>query len=270
MAKISVCIEPVFGDLGYRERLEKIAAIGYTYYDLWFHNKTFDGSSLTDEKKDFSMLQEMNEKHGLVTNSFVHCHPDGGIQASLIDKNDRQWAIDSLDEVIPLAHKVGCKYLVSGSGNRDSSIGAAEAIENMVETLRQQAKVCEQQDITILLEPWNTVVDHPDCFLDDPQIGVDVIKAVDSPNVKLLYDIYHMQIMAGNQTQFIKDNLDYIAAFQIAGIPGRHEPIDNELNYPFIIREVQKAGFTGTFGLEYWPSMDHEESLKKSLKHLNV
>jgi hydroxypyruvate isomerase len=270
MAKISICVEPVFGNLDYKSRIEKIASIGYTYYDLWFHNKAFDGANLTDEMKDFDMLAELNEKHGLITNSFVFCHPDGGIEASLIDKKDRQLAVDSLGEIIPLAKKVGCKFLVSGSGNVDSSISNEEAVESVIETLKAQAPECEKEGIVILLEPWNTKVDHPDCFLDDPQLGVDVVKAVASPSVKLLYDIYHMQIMAGNQTEFIKENLEHISAFQIAGVPGRHEPFNNELDYPFIIREVQKAGFDGTFGLEYWPTMDHEESLKKSLELLDV
>ena len=96
-----------------------------------------------------------------------------------------------------------------------------------------------------------------------------MLKEVNSDNVKMLFDIYHMQIMTGNVTAFIKENIDYIGHFHVAGVPGRQEPIDNELNYRFIVKEIEKTGYKGAIGLEYWPSMDHEESLRLTLDYFN-
>jgi len=269
MVEIGVCIEPFFGDIPYKERIEKIASIGFKYYEFWFHNAGFDGKNLTDEKKDFDMIAELNYKLGLTTTCFVHCHPDGGIKASLINKDDRGLILNSLtEEIIPLAKKIGCKGLISGSGNVNPFISEKEAIENIVETLIQISKIVEKEDITLLLEPWNTKVDHPLNFLSDPQMAVNIIKDVNHKNIKLLYDIYHMQIMKGDIVRFIRENIQYIGHFHIAGVPGRKEPIDNELYYPFIIKESVAAGYKGVFGLEYWPTMPSEKSLEKVLEYL--
>ena len=269
MAKIGVCIESCFGDLDYESRIRKIAEIGYKYYDLWFHNKSFNGSELSNEKKDFDMISDLNQELGLVTTSFVHTHPDGGIELDLLDKSHKKQIIDSFDEILPLAKKINCKNLVSGSGNINPDISDEEAFENMVENLTACVPVLEAEGITILIEPWNNKVDHPNNWLNDPELTVDIIKAVGSSNIKLLYDIYHMQIMCGNHTAFMRENLEYIGHFQMAGVPGRNEPVDNEVNYPFLIREADRLGYSGVFGLEYWPAEDPEESLRKCLHHLD-
>ncbi len=264
MSKIGVCIETFFSDLSYKERIQKIHSIGFTNYEFWFHNKRFDGRQLIDESKDLNMIEELNDKYGLITTDFVFNHPDGGIVGSLIDKNDRNLLIDSLGEVISIAKKLNCKKLISGSGNKISALPNEEALDNMIEILIAVSKICEKDDITILLEPFNTKVDHPDYFLDDPFTCLKVLKAVNHKNARMLFDIYHMQIMSGNITGFIKENIEYIGHFHVAGVPGRHEPGNSELNYPFILSEIYKLGYKGYIGLEYWPSMDHTESLKQT------
>lgn len=270
MAKIGVCIEPCFGDMDYRSRIRNIAEIGFKYYDLWFHNKGFTGSALTEEKKDFGMIAELNEELGLITTSFVHTHPDGGIELALINKSQQSKIIDSFEEILPLAKKIKCKNLVSAGGNIDPDISDEAAFDNMVENLKACAPILESEGITALIEPWNNKVDHPDNWLNDPVLAVDIIKAVASPNVKLLYDIYHMQIMRGDHTAFLRENIAFIGHFQMAGVPGRHEPISNEVNYPFLLQEADNLGFDGVFGLEYWPTEKAEVSLAKCLKHLTA
>jgi len=140
----------------------------------------------------------------------------------------------------------------------------------MVETLREAAEICARNGVTLILEPFNSKVDHPDYFLDDPQTCVEVLEAVDHPNAKMLYDIYHMQIMAGNILDFVRKNLRHIGHFHIAGVPGRHEPDVSELNYPFILREIEKMGYQGHFGLEYWPTMAPEISLERARRYLGA
>jgi hydroxypyruvate isomerase len=112
-------------------------------------------------------------------------------------------------------------------------------------------------------------VDHRDAFLDDPRLTLRVVKFLKSPRLKILYDIYHMQIMGGDILSFVRENLEHIGHFHIAGVPGRHEPYLGELDYPRIIREVSAMGYTGCFGLEYWPLEAAEISLKKSLACLS-
>jgi hydroxypyruvate isomerase len=95
-----------------------------------------------------------------------------------------------------------------------------------------------------------------------------VLKQVGSPAVKLLYDIYHMQIMAGDITSFIRRNIAHLGHFHAAGVPGRHEPDSGELAYPFLLRELDRLGYQGCVGLEYWPTVDHAASLKRTKKYL--
>jgi hydroxypyruvate isomerase len=269
MAKVGVCIELFFSDRPYAERLERIAALGFRYYEFWFPDRRFDGSRLIDEEKDFGELAELNEKLGLTCTDFVFNHPEGGMVGSLIDKRDRSRILDSLEGTIERAKGIGCPALISAAGNRVAGISRPKAIESMIETLSACARVGERHGIVLLLEPFNTRVDHPDYFLDDPVVGLQVLKAVNSAAVRMLYDIYHMQIMSGNIVAFLRENLPWIGHVHVAGVPGRHEPEAGELNYPFILKELDRLGYRGGVGLEYWPRLDPAESLKRTRSYLS-
>jgi hydroxypyruvate isomerase len=268
MAKIGVCIEPFFSDLPYRERLARIRKLGFTFYEFWFTDKRFDGKRLVSEAKDLEELAALNAKYGLTCSDFVFNHPDGGVVAAMIDKRDRSKILDNLEGMIERGRKVGVKAFISGAGNRVQGFSRQEALENMVDTLKACAPICEKHGVTLLLEPFNTKVDHPDYFLDDPQACLDVLKQVASESIKMLFDIYHMQIMAGNVVAFIRANIRQIGHFHVAGVPGRHEPDDCELNYRYILEEIDRLGYPGYVGLEYWPTVDPAASLKRTRKYL--
>jgi hydroxypyruvate isomerase len=270
MAKLAVCIEPFFPDLPYAERLARVRRLGFRHYEFWFLDKRFDGKTLIDEKKNLEELAECNARYGLTCTDFVFNHPDGGVVAALIDKRDHGKLLDTLEGIIEQGRRVGVKAFISGSGNKVAGLRPEEAVENMVAGLKACAPILAKHGATLLLEPWNTRVDHPHNFLDDPRLSVEVLKKVGSPAVKLLYDIYHMQIMAGDVTAFIRENIGYIGHFHAAGVPGRHEPDACELNYPFILKELDRLGYQGCVGLEYWPTMDHAASLKRTKKYLET
>ena len=269
MSNIGVCIEPFFSGETFEQKLRNISRIGFSYYEFWFHDKKFTEEGLISVKKDFNQIKILNEELGLTTSDFVLNHPDGGIIAALINRNDTDKILDNLKYMIDLAHKIDCKKFISGSGNKISSQSNKDSINAMVDSLGLFGEACKAEEMEIILEPFNSRVDHPQYFLDNPETAVAVIKEVDLENVKILFDIYHMQIMYGNILNFIKTNLQYIGHFHIAGVPGRHEPIENELNYPFIIKSIEDMGYTGIFGLEYWPTMESNKSLENSLRILS-
>jgi hydroxypyruvate isomerase len=270
MAKIGVCIEPFFSDRPYRERLERIRRLGFKYYEFWFHDKRYDGKQLVAEEKNLEEMAELNAKHGLSCSDFVFNHPDGGVVAALIDKRDHGKLLDTLEGIIEKGRRIGVKAFISGSGNKVPGMRSEEAVENMVAGLKACVPILEKHGATLLLEPWNTRVDHPANFLDDPRLSVEVLKKAGSPAVKLLYDIYHMQIMAGDVVAFLRENIGYIGHFHVAGVPGRHEPDACELNYLFILKEIDRLGYQGCVGLEYWPTVDHAASLKRTRKYLGA
>ncbi|MEI6876878.1 MAG: TIM barrel protein, partial [Spirochaetota bacterium] len=198
MVKLGVCIEPFFPDQPYAERIRRIASLGFKAYEFSFPDNRFDGKNLVPEAKDFDAIAELNAEHGLLTTDFVFNHPGGGVVASLIDKRDRAKLLDSIEGSIGQAKRLGCRNLISGSGNKIPGLRRGDALESMTESLSLLAKVCEKENMTLIVEPFNSRVDHPDYFLDDPETCVEVLRAVASPSVKMLFDIYHMQIMYGN------------------------------------------------------------------------
>jgi hydroxypyruvate isomerase len=140
---------------------------------------------------------------------------------------------------------------------------------NLEETLGRAAAVAAKRDFTLLLECLNTRTDHFNYYLDSSSEGAAIVRAIGSPHLRLLYDVYHMQIMEGSILASIEENLDVIGHFHSAGVPGRHELWEGELNYPEIVRRIAAGGYTGAFGLEYAPAMaDHTASLRRTRKYL--
>ena len=156
-------------------------------------------------------------------------------------------------------------------GNR-RGMGDSEAIANCIEGLNRIKPIAEQAGVTVCVELLNSKVDHKDYQGDRTAFGVEVVAAVNSPRVKLLYDIYHMQIMEGDVIRTLRDNRDSIAHFHTAGVPGRHE-IDGtqELNYAAIMRAIKATGFTGFVAQEFVPKRKPPlESLRAAVKLCTV
>lgn len=147
----------------------------------------------------------------------------------------------------------------------------AEAIENSAAFLKGVKSLAEDKNVTICLELWNSKVNHPDAFGDHTQQLVEICKLVDSPRVKILYDIYHMQIMEGDIIRTIRDNFRYMGHFHTAGNPGRNEIDDTqELNYRAICQAIVDLNYTGYLGHEYSPTRDPLTSLDQAITICDV
>lgn len=136
-----------------------------------------------------------------------------------------------------------------------------EKVEQLVGALRQAAPIAEDAGIVMLLEPLNTIVDHAGCFLERAEQAAYVIREVSSHSLKLLFDIYHMQLSEGNLIANIRQNIDVIGYLHIADVPGRHEPGTGEINYDNILNATLLAGYSGFVGFEYIPSVDPVKSI---------
>ncbi len=154
--------------------------------------------------------------------------------------------------------------LICFSGNRDGLEDEAGA-EATAEGLRRVAPLAEDAGVTLVLELLNSKVDHPDYQCDHTVWGVDVCRRVDSPNVKLLYDIYHMQIMEGDIIRTLQENVAFIGHYHTAGNPGRHELDDRqELNYRPIAEAIAATGYAGYIGHEFIPTRDPVDGLREA------
>jgi hydroxypyruvate isomerase len=165
---------------------------------------------------------------------------------------------------IEIAAQWEIPYLICFSGNRaglDDRVGADQTAEGLL----RAARAAEEAGVTLVLEMLNSKVDHVDYQCDKSSWGIQVCRMVNSPAVRLLYDVYHMQIMEGDLIRTIRENYEWFGHYHIAGNPGRHEPDERqEIYYPAILQTIWLTGFTGYVGHEYVPRKDPVESLRAS------
>ena len=185
-----------------------------------------------------------------------------------VENHDR--CIGELRQAIDFAATEGLPNVICFSGNR-AGLGDDEGLENCVTGLKRIAGYAESKGVTVCLELLNSKVDHKDYMADRTAWGVRVVRAVGSERVKLLYDIYHMQIMEGDVIRTIRENHPYIAHYHTGGVPGRHE-IDQsqELNYPAVIRAIVETGYQGFIGQEFVPERDPLTSLAQGYRICDV
>lgn len=166
-------------------------------------------------------------------------------------------------ELIAKAADEGIKQLIVFSGNRNG-LEDAVGIENCAKGLDPLVQLAEKKGVTLVMELLNSKVDHKDYQCDRTPWGVDLVDKIGSSNFKLLYDIYHMQIMEGDVIATIKQYHSYFAHYHTGGVPGRHEINDSqELNYPAIISAIVDTGFTGFVAQEFIPTYEDKISALK-------
>ena len=207
------------------------------------------------------------KQHGLVcaiANGF------GTIPKGFNRPNQHDQLVADAERMIPAAAAAGVPNIVCFSGNR-GGMGDAEGVGNCIVGLKRLAPLAEKHGVTLCLELLNSKVDHKDYQADSTAFGAAVVKGVGSPRLKLLFDIYHMQIMEGNVIDTIKANLPYIGHFHTGGVPGRNE-IDEtqELNYRRVAQVIADAGYGGYFAHEFVPRRDPMVSLRQAAELCTV
>jgi hydroxypyruvate isomerase len=190
----------------------------------------------------------------------------GSIPKGLNDPANHDGIAAGLEKNIPLAAKASVPNVITFFGNVQPNMTEAQAIENCVTGLNRVKKVAEDNGVNICVELLNSLVNHKGYQGDHTTFGVQVVKAVGSPRVKLLYDIYHMQIMEGNLIATIKQNIQYIAHFHTGGVPGRHElDATQEVNWAAVSKAIVDTGYTGYMAHEFQPTRDPLTSLREAV-----
>ncbi len=245
MARLSVCVEMIFKPLPFEERIAAVARSGCPAFEFWRW-----------QDKDLPAIAEKKEQLGLELAAF------GAAGGTLLDPPNHQRYWETFAQAAEWARKLRCPSLIVTTGNTLPDVPRERQLEALRRGLEGVAKAAAEGGVTAVLEPLNTKVNHPGYFLDHGSEAFQLIDEIDQPSLRILYDIYHMQIMDGDIIQTIKDNIDRIGHFHVADVPGRHEPGTGELNYGNIIGAIDATGFRGFVGLEYHPSADHAQSLE--------
>ena len=189
----------------------------------------------------------------------------GGITKGLNRKEHHDEIAKTLTELCDANAEHGYPNVICFSGNRVKQ-SDEDGIKNCAEGIKKVIGRYEDKKVTLCMELLNSKVNHPDYQCDHTAWGVRVCEAVGSPRVKLLYDIYHMQIMEGDVIRTVTENIKYIAHFHTGGVPGRHEIDDTqELNYHRVMQAIADAGFPGFVAQEFVPTKDPRQSLAEAV-----
>jgi hydroxypyruvate isomerase len=194
----------------------------------------------------------------------------GGIKQGLNDKSKHEQFLADFRKNIKAAADAGWPNVITMAGDR-KGIGDEEGMDNCEVILKEAVKIAEDHDVTICMELLNSKVNHPGYMCDHSAWGFELCRRVGSPRFKMLYDIYHMQIMEGDLIATIKKNIQYIGHFHTAGVPGRHELDENqEINYPAVMRAIVETGYQGYVAHEYTPVRDPLTSLRQAVETCDV
>lgn len=246
--KLCVPIPCFFNQLPFETAVEKVAALGYQYVEI------YDWKQL-----DLARAAKALRETGVTLISM--CTTD----FRLTDPACRSRWLDGLRESCEAASALGVRKLITQVGP-DTGAPRPAQHRSIVDGLQAGAEILARADVTVMIEPLNVRVDHPGYYLTASDEAFEIVRAVGSPHVKVVFDIYHQQVSEGNIIPNLTANLDCIAHLHAAGHPGRHELQFGENDYRNIFAAADRAGYTGACGLEYTPLLDPEESLAAAKK----
>jgi hydroxypyruvate isomerase len=247
----SVCIDAVFRGMDQDAALEEVKAAGFTAYEFWgWWNR------------DLEALKTKADSLGLRCAAFCTRF------ISLTDPTRRASYLEGLKESIVAAKKMGVKTLISQVGEDTGAVRAFQH-RSALAGLKAAAPLLAESGITLAIEPLNGKINHSGTFLESSDEGFDLVDEAGSPAIKLLFDIYHQQITEGDIVRRITANIDKIVHLHSAGNPGRHELYSGELNYPWIFRTIEEAGYQGFAGIEYNSQEDPVTGLRKVRHYLS-
>jgi hydroxypyruvate isomerase len=242
--RFSICVETIFKEKPFEQRLEYVADQGFPAFEFWHR-----------QGKDMNITLALKMALRLELAAFAASN------ASMVDPAQRQQFLADITRAASLAVDLACSNLIITSGPGMPGVPRDEQRWHLVDVLKLAAETAADADLTLVLEPLNQQ-DHPGVFLSSSDEGFAIVREVNSPHVKLLFDIYHQQISEGDLTRRILENFDLIGHIHVADVPGRHEPGTGEINYEHLFMTLREQGYKGYVGLEYFPLLDPIASLK--------
>jgi hydroxypyruvate isomerase len=253
--KKSICIEMLFTEAAFEDRFRLTRESGFDYIEFW-----------SWKDKDVPKIKELCRVHDLKIASF-----SGDQDFSMVDERQKEKYIAFVKESIEVAKFLSCGRLVVHSNalgekgvvvNHYADIPQKNKIAAMLDVLKTLATEAEKSDVILALEALNTTVDHRGNFLTSTKQAAELIRSVNSSHIKILYDVYHMQIMEGNIINTLATYIDTIGYIHIADVPGRHEPGTGEINFANIIKALKKLNYDGMIGFELAPLHDSKEAVR--------
>ena len=256
----SACIEPMYSELPFLDRFQAAKNDGFDFVEFW---------GWTD--KDLDAVKAAAEKAGVGISGF-----NGDAELSLIDPEQKTAYLDFLKQSVAAAKKVGARSVTihsNGLGEGGVVINHYDELSDtgklcaMYATLLECARIAEESGIQMNLEPLNITTDHVGNFLRTTRMAAEMTRLIGSPRLKVLYDVYHMQLNEGSICDNIRAYGDQFGHIHVADAPGRHEPGTGEINYANVFACLEACGYTGLVGFELIPKTTTAEAVKAIMKY---
>jgi hydroxypyruvate isomerase len=236
--KFAVNVEMWWTRLPFMERLKKAAEFGFPAVEIWPY-----------QNKDVPAVAALCKELKLEIAQFTAW----GFEPGMNNPANEEKCVRQIEEACGVAHLWSCSKMTVVAGNNQKGMTKDEMHAQVVKVLKRAAPIVEREKVMLILEPMNGRVDHPGHCLYGSEDAVKICRAVDSPMVKINWDLYHMQISEGDLCGRLKDGIDQLGYAQLADHPGRNEPGTGEIYYPRVMRQLKELGYTGYVGLELRP-----------------
>jgi len=235
--QFSLCIDSIFPEDDLKEKLEKIKQARFNFIEFWdWRDKNFE----------------------LIINSGLKVSNFSGNRVSSLTLDNKEKVIQEVNASIDVAKKLKCDHIMllsdilEGDGSvKINSISSEKKLLRLYDNLRVLVEIAKKRDIILVIEPLNSLKDHKNYYLDNFEKTLELIQSINSEHLKILYDIYHMQIMEGNILDTIQKYHEFIGYIHVANVPYRCEPWIGELDYKFILKELSNV-YSGFAGFEFF------------------
>lgn len=251
--RISIMLWAVFPHLPFDQRLQKVAEAGYRNVELV-------GEYADWTEADFIHVNATRKELG------VHFDCTAGLKHGVGVAADREALVGEMRAVLPVMERLECPGMILLSGNRIPGVSAAVQHQSCIDSLKALAdlvdgKSIKNEPVRLFLETIDPE-ENQRCYLTQINEALEIVEAVDHPQVQLLYDFYHEQIAADNLIRKLEKSMPHLGLVHIADVPGRHEPGTGEINYQNIFRKLSELNYTGMVAMEFRPDGDPVAQLR--------
>jgi hydroxypyruvate isomerase len=248
--KLSVMLWTVYKDLPFEQRLERVAQAGYHAVELVDEFKNWSPG-------DFRKAVAHKRSLGITFDATA------GVWKGLADPQQRDAFLTELQSLSLIAAELECPAIIVLSGDTVPNMSRQQQHESCIEGLKRAADLASRRNITLLLENIDPE-ENPKYYLTSVAEGFEIVRKVDNPHVKFLYDFYHEQIAEGNLIEKLEKNIDLVGLLHVADVPGRHAPGTGEINYANIFRKLTELKFDGYVAMEFMPQGDAVAELRSA------
>ena len=246
--RLSVMLWTIYRKLPFEQRLEKVAEAGYHAVELV---NEYEKWSPDDFRRASANLRSL----GIVVDAMA------GVWTGIANPQAQDKFLADLTRLIPIAEQLECPGIIVLSGDRVEGLSREAHHQSCIESLKRAAEIADKRNFTLLLENIDQE-ENPKYYLTSVAEGFEIIRQVNHPRVKFLYDFYHEQISEGNLIEKLEKNIAHVGLMHVADVPGRHEPGTGEINYANIYRKLAQLNYRGYVAMEFEPAGDPVASLR--------